>query len=178
MRQLLSATPRSLYPRERDPIPIGGWVGPRADLDRWGKFRFHRDFFCSLFVLYPYLFALDPRTLQYVVSRYTDSAIPTHCLRGRCEYFGAAIFRAAQYVQAKGFWRWFVFRIIEFMDFFHRQIKTKAKRLKLLRFESGFCFRLQVNNKKIKIGGGWGVINVIGCVPLIELISNLVILIF
>jgi hypothetical protein len=28
-------------------------------------------------------------------------------------------------------------------------IKTKAKRLKLklLRFESGFCFRLQVNNK-------------------------------
>jgi uncharacterized protein YqhQ len=45
-----------------------------------------------------------------------------------------------------------VFRIIEFMGFFHRPIKTKANRLKLLRFESGFCFRLQVNNKKW--GGG------------------------
>jgi hypothetical protein len=32
------------------------------------------------------------------------------------------------------------------MDFFHRPIKTKAKSLKLQRFESGFCFRLQVNN--------------------------------
>jgi hypothetical protein len=36
------------------------------------------------------------------------------------------------------------------MDFFHRLIKTKSKRLKLLRFEIVFWFRLQVKNK----GGG------------------------
>ena len=39
-------------------------------------------------------------------------------------------------------------------------VKTKAKRLKLLRFESGFWFRLKV---KIR-GGGWGVINLISWV--------------
>jgi hypothetical protein len=46
----------------------------------------------------------------------------------------------------KGFWRWFVFRITEFMHFFHRLIKTKSKRLKLLRFEIWFWFRPQVKN--------------------------------
>jgi hypothetical protein len=45
----------------------------------------------------------------------------------------------------------FVFRIIAFLDFFHRLIKAKAKRLKLLRFEIWFWFRLQVKNK---VGGG------------------------
>jgi hypothetical protein len=55
-------------------------------------------------------------------------------------------------VDDKAFPRWFVFRIIEFMDFFHRPIKTKAKRLQLLRFDCGFCFRHQVNNKNK--GGG------------------------
>ena len=44
-------------------------------------------------------------------------------------------------------------RITEFMHFFHRPIKTKPKRLKLLCFEIWFWFRLQV---KIKIReGGW-----------------------
>jgi hypothetical protein len=55
----VNATPRPLYPRER-PVThrIGGWVGPRAGLDGWGKFR-------------PPL-RFDPRTVQPVASRYTD----------------------------------------------------------------------------------------------------------
>jgi hypothetical protein len=58
------------------------------------------------------------------------------------------------------------------MDFFPSSgIKTKPKRLKLLRFERGFCFRLQVKNKN-KGGRGEGVINLISWVPLSELISN------
>ena len=40
-----------------------------------------------------------------------------------------------------------VIRIIEFLDFFRRPIKTKTKRLKITSFESGLCFCLQVNNK-------------------------------
>ena len=43
-------------------------------------------------------------------------------------------------------------RIMEFMDVFHRPIKAKAKRLKLLRFEIWFWFCLQVKNN----GGGGG----------------------
>jgi hypothetical protein len=36
----VNATPRQLYPRERPGTGcIGGWVGPRAGLDRWGKSR-------------------------------------------------------------------------------------------------------------------------------------------
>jgi hypothetical protein len=56
-------------------------------------------------------------------------------------------------VDAKGFWRWFVFRITEFMDFFHRPIKKKPKRLKLLRFEIWFWFRPQVKNKGVGVEG-------------------------
>jgi hypothetical protein len=41
---------------------IGGWVGPRADLDGCGKSRPPPGF--------------DPRTVQPVASRYTDWAIP------------------------------------------------------------------------------------------------------
>ena len=41
---VVSTTPRPLYPRE---IPgthcTGGWVGPRAGLDGWGKSSLHRD---------------------------------------------------------------------------------------------------------------------------------------
>ena len=37
---------------------IGGWVGPRAGLDRCGKFRPQAGF--------------DPRTVHPVASRYTD----------------------------------------------------------------------------------------------------------
>jgi hypothetical protein len=44
MGWVLNATPRPLYHRER-PVShcIGGWVGPRADLDSCGKSRLHRD---------------------------------------------------------------------------------------------------------------------------------------
>jgi hypothetical protein len=39
----------------------GGWVGPRACLDRSGK---------------PMSLEFDPRTIQPVASRYTDYAVP------------------------------------------------------------------------------------------------------
>ena len=51
-------------PRERSGTRIGGWVGPRASVDRWGKYRTPPGF--------------DPRTIQPVASRYTDWAIPVH----------------------------------------------------------------------------------------------------
>ena len=41
---VVNATPRPLYPRERPGTHcIGGWVGPRARLDGYGKSRLHRD---------------------------------------------------------------------------------------------------------------------------------------
>jgi hypothetical protein len=44
MGWLVNATPRPLYPRERlGTHCIGGWVGPRAGLDRYGKSRPHWD---------------------------------------------------------------------------------------------------------------------------------------
>ena len=43
---------------------VGGWVGPRAGLDRRGKSRLPPGF--------------DPRTAQAVASRYTDWAVPAH----------------------------------------------------------------------------------------------------
>jgi len=44
MGWVVNATPRPLYPRERRGTHcIGGWVGPRAGLDRCGKSRVHRD---------------------------------------------------------------------------------------------------------------------------------------
>jgi hypothetical protein len=75
--------PAALYPRERpSTLCTGGWLGPRAGLDRWGKSRPPPGF--------------DPRTVQPVASRYTDYAPPDgscsrslvlHCLtleRGPC----------------------------------------------------------------------------------------------
>ena len=60
-----STTPRPLYPRERPGTHCtGGWVGPRAGLDRCGKSRPPPGF--------------DPLTVQFVASRYTDWAIPDH----------------------------------------------------------------------------------------------------
>ena len=58
----VSVTPRPLFtPAERpDTHCTGGWVGPRAGLDRCGKS-------CPL----P---GFDPRTVQPVASRYTDYA--------------------------------------------------------------------------------------------------------
>ena len=53
--------PAALYPRERPTTNFtGGWLDPRADLDRCGKSRAppHPGF--------------DPRTVQAVASHYTD----------------------------------------------------------------------------------------------------------
>ena len=53
--------PADLYPRERHGTHYtGGWVGPRACLDRYGKSRPPPRF--------------DPRTVQPVASRYIDYA--------------------------------------------------------------------------------------------------------
>jgi hypothetical protein len=62
MGWVVSAKPQSFYPRERPGTHcIGGWVGPRAGLDGYGKSP-------------PLEF--DRRTVQPVASRYTDLAIP------------------------------------------------------------------------------------------------------
>jgi len=73
----VSVTPRSLFtPRERPGTHfIGGWVGPRAGLDRRGKFRLPPGF--------------DPRTVQpvdslinsvhrYTASRVSWNSVPVH----------------------------------------------------------------------------------------------------
>ena len=53
--------PVALYPRERPGTHCtGGWVGPRAGLDRCGKSRPPPGF--------------DPRTVEPLASRYTDYA--------------------------------------------------------------------------------------------------------
>ena len=59
----VSVTSRPLFTPGKDPVPIvyGGWVGPRAGLDRCGKSRPQP--------------GIDPRTVQPVTSRYTDYAI-------------------------------------------------------------------------------------------------------
>jgi hypothetical protein len=55
---------KSRYPLYRR-LGTGGWVGPRAGLDVYEKSRPHRDFLkCTG--------SFDPRTVQPVVSRYTD----------------------------------------------------------------------------------------------------------
>jgi len=57
--------PAALYPRERPGTHCtGGWVGPRAGLDRRGKSRHAPGF--------------DPRTVLPVASRYTHYATRTH----------------------------------------------------------------------------------------------------
>jgi len=59
MGWVVNATPRPLYPRDREPVPtIGGWVGPRVILDGCGKFGHPPGF--------------DPRTVQSVAIGYTD----------------------------------------------------------------------------------------------------------
>jgi hypothetical protein len=59
--------PAALYTRERPYIHCtGGWVGPRVDLDKCGKFR--------PFPPPPAPPGFDPRTVQPVASRYTDYA--------------------------------------------------------------------------------------------------------
>ena len=58
-----ASRPGRSLPRERPGTHcIGGWVGPRAGLDRCGKSRPPP--------------GLDPRTVQPVASRYTDYATP------------------------------------------------------------------------------------------------------
>jgi hypothetical protein len=59
MGWVVNATPRLIYPRERTGTHyIGGWVGPTAGLDGFGKSRPPPGF--------------DPRTIQRVASRYND----------------------------------------------------------------------------------------------------------
>ena len=56
-------TPAALPPGKRFGTHcIGGWVGPRADLDGCGKSRPSPGF--------------DPRTFQHVASPYTDLSFP------------------------------------------------------------------------------------------------------
>jgi hypothetical protein len=57
MGWVVNATPRLPYPPGKTPGThyIGGWVGPRARLDRCEKSRL-----------------LDPRTVQPVASHYTN----------------------------------------------------------------------------------------------------------
>ena len=64
---VVNATPWTLYPGERNAVPIvqeGGWAGPRSSLDGCGKPRSHQ--------------GSDPRNVQPVASRYTDCTIPAH----------------------------------------------------------------------------------------------------
>ena len=60
MRGSASRPGRSLPQERHGTHCTGGWVGPRASLDRYGKFRLNRD---SI-----------PGTVQPVASRYTDYA--------------------------------------------------------------------------------------------------------
>jgi hypothetical protein len=63
MRWVVNGTPRPLYPQEKTSIHCtGSWVGPRADLDGFGKSRPSP--------------AFEPRTVQLVASCYVDCAIP------------------------------------------------------------------------------------------------------
>ena len=72
MGWVVNATPRPLYPRGRPGTHcIGGWVGPRAGLDRCGKSRFHRD---SI-----------PGTVQPIASRYIDYDILTPYTRNNSD---------------------------------------------------------------------------------------------
>jgi hypothetical protein len=65
MGWVVNATPRSSYPQERPGTHrIGGWMGPRAGLEKCGKSRSPPGF--------------DPRTIQPAARRYTDYAIPAH----------------------------------------------------------------------------------------------------
>ena len=62
MGWVVNATPTLLHPRERPGTHcVGGWVGRRAGLDGCGESG-------------PPPMGFDPRTVQYVASRYTDSA--------------------------------------------------------------------------------------------------------
>ena len=59
MGWVIKATPRPLYPRESPGThSTGGWVGPRADLDRCGKSRSQP--------------GIDSGTVQTVASHYID----------------------------------------------------------------------------------------------------------
>ena len=63
MGWVVNATPRPLYPQERPGTHCtGGWLGPSAGLDGYGKSRPRPGF--------------DPRTVQPVAGRYSDRAIP------------------------------------------------------------------------------------------------------
>jgi hypothetical protein len=81
--------PAAFYPRKRPGTHFtGGWVGPRAGLDKCGKSRPPTGF--------------DPRTVQPVASRYNDWATrPTACV---CDAMDV-IWPSTGYRSAATFWR-------------------------------------------------------------------------
>jgi len=72
--------PAALYPRERPGTHCtGGWVGPRAGLDRCGKSRPPTGF--------------NPWTVQPIASHYTDYATwPTMCIYWRVKELSASVY--------------------------------------------------------------------------------------
>ena len=85
---VVSTTPRPFYPRKRPGTHCtGGWVAPRTGLDGCGKSRPPP--------------GLDPRTVQPVVSLYTDWAIPAPG-----NVIMLAIFRSRREVPWTGCRRW------------------------------------------------------------------------
>jgi hypothetical protein len=65
MGWVFNATPWPLYPQERPSVHcLGGWVGPRAGLDKCGKISSPPGF--------------DTQNTKPVESLYTDWAIPAH----------------------------------------------------------------------------------------------------
>jgi hypothetical protein len=60
MVEVVNATPRPLYPRQRDPVPVVQEAG-RAPRPVWTSAE-----------ISPPPMGIDPRTVQPVASRYTD----------------------------------------------------------------------------------------------------------
>ena len=72
---VVNATPQPLYPLERPGTHcIGGWVGPRAVLDGWGKSRLPPGF--------------DPCTVQPLARPYTNCADVGHGQVADCCKYG------------------------------------------------------------------------------------------
>ena len=72
-------TPRPLFTLGKDPVPTitGGWVGPRAGLDRYGKSRSHRDSIPGPSSPYPVAIPTElpgPRT-SYVVKKFNSQPV-------------------------------------------------------------------------------------------------------
>ena len=73
MGWMVKATPRSLYPSEKEPVPtaqaagcLNGWSGKERKISPPPEF--------------------DPRTVQPVARRYTEYAIPAHKAGGPFDF--------------------------------------------------------------------------------------------